>query len=654
MDLFGNRHLFSFTYHGRPFTDSLCSVSVSPDGAGERRVYMFTDGLRVTNIVTFYPAYGAYAWVNVLENTGDAPTALIEDLRDCDISLPMAHEEKPRWTAFRPDPAEHTNLLVPRGSNLSDGEFDYRRPVENSFDAANLLLPGSRRVFGAAGGRSSHGDAPFFNVHRQGRGYMIACGWTGQWQAEFKRTEDSVTVRFGMEHTRFRLLPGEKLRVCSAVIMPYEAELAQSFNLWRRFVKEHFSLVGQPGRAAGLPLSVMVWGGMESAEMLRRLQVLEAHRVPFDTVWIDAGWYGSSAVPCPDEFEGDWGNYTGDWRVNPHIHPDGLRDVAAAVHAAGKKFLLWAEPERVRADTPIAKEHPEYFFAPVSPADKNLLLDLGNESAWQYCFETLCGLIEDLKLDWYRQDFNMDPLPVWRTNDAPEREGISEIRHICGLYRLWDALLARFPHLMIDNCASGGRRIDMETLRRSVPLWRSDRQCPESCPPEISQAQALTFAEWLSFSGTGAPGTADLYGLRSSYAPAMGIRCAYAQSRPFSADADEVRRQCEEYKRLQPYFTQDVYTPVTPSADADVWSAQQYYRPADGSGVLLVFRRKASPYETACFPLQGLSAERTYEITDLDTGERIRFSGAQLREKGLPVHISEQPGARIFLYRTVE
>ena len=76
--------------------------------------------------------------------------------------------------------------------------------------------------------------------------------------------------------------------------------------------------------------------------------------------------------------------------------------------------------------------------------------------------------------DYYRQDFNMQPDIYWAANDEPGRTGMKEIRHIEGLYYFWDYLLSRFPNLLIDNCASGGRRIDWETIGRSAPLWRSD------------------------------------------------------------------------------------------------------------------------------------------------------------------------------------
>jgi len=33
------------------------------------------------------------------------------------------------------------------------------------------------------------------------------------------------------------------------------------------------------------------------------------------------------------------------------------------------------------------------------------------------------------------------------------------------------------PNLLIDNCASGGRRVDLEAVSRALVLWRSDNTC---------------------------------------------------------------------------------------------------------------------------------------------------------------------------------
>ena len=51
-----------------------------------------------------------------------------------------------------------------------------------------------------------------------------------------------------------------------------------------------------------------------------------------------------------------------------------------------------------------------------------------------------------------------------------KRTGMAELKYITGLYALWDGILAKHPGLLIDDCSSGGRRIDVGTLARSVSL----------------------------------------------------------------------------------------------------------------------------------------------------------------------------------------
>ena len=106
------------------------------------------------------------------------------------------------------------------------------------------------------------------------------------------------------------------------------------------------------------------------------------------------------------------------------------------------------------------------------------------------------------QLDWLRYDFNIEPLEFWRQNDTPDRQGITEIRYIEGLYALWDELRLRHPGLVVDLCASGGRRNDLEALMRGIPLWHSDMQCfgPN---PSAEQLQNGGLFRWIPFHGAG-------------------------------------------------------------------------------------------------------------------------------------------------------
>ena len=113
-------------------------------------------------------------------------------------------------------------------------------------------------------------------------------------------------------------------------------------------------------------------------------------------------------------------------------------------------------------------------------------------------------------------------LSIWRKADTEGRRGITEIKYINGLYALWDRLLERFPHLLIDNCASGGKRIDIETLRRSVPLWRSDSCTAANYLIQGMQNQQLAYNAWMPYSGAGTGRIFDAYRIRSAYSGSLG------------------------------------------------------------------------------------------------------------------------------------
>lgn len=656
MDFLKNNKRFSFKLGGANAWDSDYKSEVTSVENEVTTVYQFGGGIKITNIAKKYDKYDAYEWVNYIENTSDKPSEIISDLWDCDCTLPIKHEENRKWgEAYFPDAKTATKVYAPIGSVWSKTDFSCDVDAIRDNCRINHIYPGDTKEYSASGGRSSEERAPFFNVYKDGEGYILALGWTGQWKCQISRANDSVTFRSKIEDTFFRLMPGEKLRTSSVVIMPYQGDVADSHNKWRRLVKENFSLIGKEGRDQNGPLCAGIWGGMKTQSVLDRIETIKKNALPFEYIWMDAGWYGIDTKPTPDEFEGDWSCHTGDWRVSPLVHPQGLKDVSKALHDAGMKFLLWFEPERVIRTTPTAVAHPEYFLSNDNPNDDNRLLNLGNEEAWEYCFETLSKLIEELNIDCYRQDFNFSPLAYWRKNDDPDRKGITEIKHINGMYRLWDELLKKFPHLIIDDCASGGRRIDIETLRRSIPLWRSDLYCPANYDIEGSQCHNHSFNLWMPYSGTGSGRSYDEYRIRSAYAAALTTNYSFSEREAFcdtEEKVDFIKRYTEEYLKVRPYFSEDFYPLTELSEKLDVWCAMQFNRPDKNDGIIEVFRRENAPYETACFMLRGLDESADYLFTDADGGE-FTLSGKELSQNGLKITVHDKRKAKIYFYKAV-
>ena len=655
MKFLQNTPRFSFLYGGKPYTECAYEKAQEITGNTVITTYLFDGGLKFTNVAKKYDTFGAYEWVNYLENVGTQNTPVLSELWDCDCELPCSHREVFPSSPYTPDRSEMTYVLNPNGSTTVD-EYDFYTHVDDSCHRKSFLFPmkSPRKRYSSIGGRSSDGNAPFFNIHDNGRGYFVGVGWTGQWNCQLQRTTDSVRVQSKIEDTHFYLMPGEKIRTSSVIILPYEGSIEDSFNLWRRFLRQELSPIA--GRMEALPLSLGFWGGTESKELLHRMDyALGECQIPFDCVWMDAGWCGFNTASTPNEFSGDWAQHVGDWTISPLIHQNGLCDVAAQVKKYGKKYVLWFEPERVWHTVPIVREHPEYLLTSGKANEKNHLLNLGNLEAWQYCADILCDIVGHLQVDVYRQDFNFPPLPFWRHNDTPDRQGITEIKHIMGLYRLWDLLLERFPTLIIDNCASGGKRLDVETLRRSVPLWRSDAQCPANPIPEITQANHMNFSLWMPYSGTGSGRMYDTYRMRSAYAPALSTTYSYSSDEHFGENADEVawlKARAEEYLRVRPYFDGDVYHLTPPTRDDMSWCGVQWHRPEKNDGLLQIFKRERCLYPEAVFPLRKLDTQKTYRFTDADGGS-FEISGRELAENGFRLRIEENRVAKLYFYEVV-
>ena len=413
------------------------------------------------------------------------------------------------------------------------------------------------------------------------------------------------------------------------------------------------------GKPAEMPICNGSWGGTPTPEHLDAIKAIEAHGLPYDYYWIDAGWYGTSTKPCPNVFEGDWGT-TGDWRVNRTYHPDGLKPISDAAHRAGMKFLLWFEPERAKYGTPVTLEHPEWFLRRTKQEPKPgdyLLLNLGRPEAWQWVVDTVSSVIAENGIDCYREDFNIDPAPFWANADEPGREGLVEMRFVEGLYAFWDELRRRHPGLLIDNCASGGRRLDLEAISRSVALWRTDYNCFPFMNPDASQVHGAGLNLWLPLNAISPytkPG--DTYQARSAFSAGLVLNLeefGLAGCRAPDFPWDWFRKMIGEAKRLRPYFQGDFY-PLTPDViDPEAWMAYQLLDPGNQEGALMAFRRAESPMTNACFQLRGLQATGEYAFEDADSGEIWQVSGRELMLKGVPIAIDTPRISRLVFYGLV-
>jgi alpha-galactosidase len=363
-----------------------------------------------------------------------------------------------------------------------------------------------------------------------------------------------------------------------------------------------------------------------------------------DYLWVDAGWYVGA-------HENNW-PFVGTWEVDTNRFPGGLRPLSDYAHNKGVNFLLWFEPERVHPGTWLAKEHPEWVLGGANGG----LLNLGNPQVWDWLTNHFSNLITTERIDYYRQDFNMEPLQFWRTNDAEDRQGIMENKHIVGYLAFWDELLRRHPGLRIDSCASGGRRNDLETLRRAVPLWRTDY--PHNAIAQ--QCQTYGMSAWIPYYGSGQlaceasyHGTGwtpvEPYVFWSNISPSL--MCGF-DIRVEDIDYPQLRKLFNYWREIIPHYYGDFY-PLTPhSTKDDAWMAWQFNRPETGEGIVQAFLRpNAQSILGLRLKLRDLQPNAQYEITRYNQKEKITLSGEELMTSGLKVYMDSTPEAAVISYK---
>jgi alpha-galactosidase len=235
---------------------------------------------------------------------------------------------------------------------------------------------------------------------------------------------------------------------------------------------------------------------------------------------------------------------------------------------------------------------------------------------------------------------------------------MTENLYVQGYLAYWDSLRQRHPYLRIDTCASGGRRNDLETLRRAVPLLRSDYLFE----PTSQQNHHFAYASWIPYDGGGyavgisaigfklKPGI-DPYEFRSNMCP--GLNLCFDMRRN-DLDYGLARRLFAQLKQVGDDYLGDFY-PLTPYSLAnDVWMVWQYDRPDAQEGMIQAFRRPNSVLSAERFKLSGVDPVASYIVADLDRPSEARIvTGKELAGDGLLITLNEQPSALVITYKKV-
>ena len=198
--------------------------------------------------------------------------------------------------------------------------------------------------------------------------------------------------------------------------------------------------------------------------------IAAAARAGAEYFCIDCGWYAEI-----DEF---WWDTVGAWRPSATRFPGGLTEVLNQIKAAGMVPGLWLEPEVVGMRSPVAGQLPdEAFFTRGGERvaeHGRYHLDLRHPAAVKHLDEVVDYLVRDLGVGYLKLDYNINAGPG--TDAGGVTAGAGLLGHNRAYLDWLDGVLDRYPRLTIENCSSGGMRMDYAMLSRLQLQSTSDQQ----------------------------------------------------------------------------------------------------------------------------------------------------------------------------------
>ncbi len=183
---------------------------------------------------------------------------------------------------------------------------------------------------------------------------------------------------------------------------------------------------------------------------------------------VDAGWYAD---------ETGWWNTVGEWTESSVRFPDGFVRVFDAIRTAGMIPGLWLEPDVVGVESPVADRLPASAFftrhgARVDSQGRHQL-DFRSPAVTGRLDAVVDRLVADYGLGYLKFDYNING-GIGSTNGSASA-GDALLEHHRAFLRWVRGLFERHPDLVIENCSSGGARIDYATMAEFSILSTSDQ-----------------------------------------------------------------------------------------------------------------------------------------------------------------------------------
>ena len=383
-----------------------------------------------------------------------------------------------------------------------------------------------------------------------GEVYFATVLWSGNWKMVVeKNSVDYAAIHGGINEfdSSIRLHPGETFPVPVVAIGYTREGFGGMSRTLHRYQEEDLLPPGVAHRV--LPMLCNTWGSFGAFVNEEKVIACarRAKEIGCELFVIDDGWQAA----------------LGDWVPDREKFPRGLEPVREEIARLGMDFGLWIEPESFEISSELYRRHPDWAMAypnceplrkvrdDVGRPRVSVMLNLAKKEVARYLKEAIGNLVRTFRLGYLKLDMNC----YFTAPGGAERVWIDYARNLDWIFQ---SISREFPHLLLENCASGGSRVSLQMTRAFGRINRSDNQ---DALDVLKLHEGFTFLNLPRMAGGACHISDSMVHINrrqtplkfQAYCGMLGsLACGKDLARCSAGELAEIRRYVELYKKVRP------------------------------------------------------------------------------------------------------
>ncbi|MFA5687926.1 MAG: glycoside hydrolase family 36 protein [Kiritimatiellales bacterium] len=459
------------------FTEQV--VAEHSGGRDIQTVFMHPRGLRCISHLLYQDGLPAVEMFNEVKNESGEPLTL-ELLSSFVLSgiTPYAETGAP----------ERLKLHRFRSWWCAEGRHEICSLEELHLERTWLTHGMRSERFGQVGSMPVRKFFPFIGAEDTNAGVVWGAklAWAGSWQMEAIRRGDTLTLTGGHADREFghwtkTLAPGETLTSPAAMLSCLKGSFT---DLCQRFLTLEETRVPPVESEEDMPVIFnewcTSWGKPSYDNVIAVADRLKG--LPVKYCVIDDGW---AVRPAGTVMQAN-----GDWVVNGETFPGGLKPVADALKERGFIPGIWFEFEVCNEGAKAWDEtaHQLWRDGKVFQSGTRRYWDFRDPWVHDYLFEKVTKQLRDSGFRYLKVDYNDS---IGMGCDDPDSLGEGLRQHLLGVQKFFRSLREEIPDLVIENCSSGGHRLEPSMMQLASIGSFSDAHEGEEIPIIGSSLQLL-------------------------------------------------------------------------------------------------------------------------------------------------------------------